>query len=1203
MGLNGSPAFFQQAMNRVFEGLIGDKMIVYLDDLLCASSTWEEHVELLKEVFRRLKKAGLKLHPSKCRFGTPSVKFLGHVLCSDGIKKDADKTRALREHPIPCDVKSTQSALGIFGYYRKFVRDYARIAAPLYALTQKGVVFEWTPACQHSFETLVNLLCEDVTLAFPDFVAAATDPNRRLTIQCDASRDGLGAVLCQRDEENRMRPIYFISRLTSEAEKKYEGITVLEAAAVRFAVKKWAAYIIGLPTVVETDHIALVSMFTKDKECGNARVDKWAMEIKSRFDLHFVYKAGKTHVVADGLSRSVAKHASVSVITRSAARLLKSVQEESEEDAEHESELDNFVLEIPLSSADTPEKTRLPSVTSLPSDWDSLVAHEFKEVIHFLSPTSSRAEKILTPLALEASSFALVKGRLYKIDDTHGGKPFLRLVVPSKYRKSLFDERHSGKYGAHACGSKILAQLKVSFWWPKICADCERWARACVVCAHTRRSRKNVPPLMPIVTSRPWELLCMDILQLPKATTGEKYALVVIDHFTRFGMAFPMHDKTAELTARTLVERVFLTFGPSERIHHDKGTELLNKVMLAVVETFRMGQTTTAGYNPRCNGSCEKLNQQIIRMLSRTTVIPQEWPERISYALYVYNCTRQESTGYPPFELLFGRSARMPSEISADLIPGKYAGDIDDYRMIFAQNMSQAIEYARLKATKASERSKLSYDAAHKSLAGKYKAGDRVMVQEPAGQQVADHKLSWKYSGPYRVVKVEKNNAYLAPYGKPGAEDLEVPLDRLVKVPDEVPEVPFSKRPDRSKYIDLSAIVISLQPLKSEFSALTTGKLVFDVPIADKNWTSAAREVVIIAQKSGMGLGIYDECKGDCGTGCMGVTLADIAPDGLASEGAFGLRLVPTLAHQVAVSRAAQVIDGMELGSFCEKMLTLPAEDVDRALSCVRMELPATTPQLLAEQTRLRKEKCATTRAALELSGTRPLICITTEPDDPKPYTSLQLRDGIIGECAAGTNALGEAWEHARNDKGKPLLNDPFIIICSAGEKEAFEKSHISVITVDNMLQAVAFARQNCFGGACMAVFVTLPIVNETLLAQMVRFCKAMDAHPHVTVCFLPPPPIRTVHYGEVVAYLLREGGELYRITSDGGSTLQVGRYGTVADKGYVSNGVWTREGWQLLKVHVIHAAGWLCFQERRRNASSAPLRQMGKLELRGQNE
>ncbi|KAH7729784.1 hypothetical protein AAVH_02258 [Aphelenchoides avenae] len=381
--------------------------------------------------------------------------------------------------------------------------------------------------------------------------------------------------------------------------------------------------------------------------------------------------------------------------------------------------------------------------------------------------------------------------------------------------------------------------------------------------------------------------------------------------------------------------------------------------------------------------------------------------------------------------------------------------------------------------------------------------------------------------------------------------------------------------------------------------ALTTGSFAFNVPIGDKQWTSASREVVIIGQKSGMGLGIFDECNGACSADCVGVTLADIAPDGLSKEPTVvGQRIVPTFAHQIAISRAAQVIDGMELGSFCEKVLKLPAEDVDRALGSIHFKLPAPTTQLLAAQARLRKEKCATTRAALELSGTRPLICITTEQDDPKPYTSLQLHDGSIGDYAPGTNALGEAWEQARNNNGKPLLNDPFIIICNASEKEAFDKTHLAITTVDNMLQATSFAREHCFGGACMAVFVTLPIVNETLLAQMIRFRKAMEIHAHVTVCFLPPPPTRTVHYGEVASFLLKEGGGFYRISSDGGSALQLGRYGTGTDKRYVANGGWTRDGWQLVKVHAIHVAGWLCFQERVRKTSSAPLRQMGKLEM-----
>ncbi|KAH7711558.1 hypothetical protein AAVH_21131, partial [Aphelenchoides avenae] len=168
-----------------------------------------------------------------------------------------------------------------------------------------------------------------------------------------------------------------------------------------------------------------------------------------------------------------------------------------------------------------------------------------------------------------------------------------------------------------------------------------------------------------------------------------------------------------------------------------------------------------------------------------------------------------------------------------------------------------------------------------------------------------------------------------------------------------------------------------------------------------------------------------------------GVTLADIAPGGLASEGTFGQRMISTFAHQIAVGRAAQDIDGMELGSFCEKMLRLPAEDVDRALDSISLKLPPATPQL----------------------------------------------------------ALGEAWQQARND-------------ASSGR-----------------------------------------VRSEALLAQMIRFRKAMEAYPHVSVCFMPPPPTRTVRYGEVAPYLLKEGGGLYQIAPDGGSALQLGRYGTGTDK------------------------------------------------------
>lgn len=140
-------------------------------------------------------------------------------------------------------------------------------------------------------------------LEFPDFEAAEKDPNRPLLIQTDASGAGVSAILSQKDQEGRVRPIYFASRTLADAEKRY-STTELEALALKFAVEKFASYIIGFKVRVETDHSALVQMFKNPKECKNSRVDKWAMSINSRFNLEIVHKPGASNANADALSRS-----------------------------------------------------------------------------------------------------------------------------------------------------------------------------------------------------------------------------------------------------------------------------------------------------------------------------------------------------------------------------------------------------------------------------------------------------------------------------------------------------------------------------------------------------------------------------------------------------------------------------------------------------------------------------------------------------------------------------------------------------------------------------------------------------------------------------------------------------------------------------------------------------------------------------------
>jgi hypothetical protein len=305
-GLCNAVSTFQRFIERVLRGLIGSFVHVYLDDILVFSESWSEHLSHLKTVFERLRQAGVKLKPSKCHLAEKEIAYLGHKLDSHGVRKDESKVSSVRNYPRPMNAIELRRFLGLVGYYRKFIPRFAMIARPLHALLSHTTSYVWTVECQSSFNELIRVICEDVTLQYPDFHAAKTDPTRAFVIQTDASREGIAGVLGQLDGKNKIRPISFVSRTCSKTESEYPT-TELEALAVVFAVKKFSHYIIGIRTIVETDHSALVQMFTKKSACGNARVNKWAMDIASTYDLEFRHKAGKSNASADALSRAHAK--------------------------------------------------------------------------------------------------------------------------------------------------------------------------------------------------------------------------------------------------------------------------------------------------------------------------------------------------------------------------------------------------------------------------------------------------------------------------------------------------------------------------------------------------------------------------------------------------------------------------------------------------------------------------------------------------------------------------------------------------------------------------------------------------------------------------------------------------------------------------------------------------------------------------------
>ena len=236
-GLCNAPATLQRLMQRVLSGLEYKCCFVYLDDVLVASKTFQDHLAHLKEVFSRLRSAQLRLKPKKCDLLRDQVHFLGYIVSAAGIEPDPAKTDKIDEFSTLKDATSVRCFLGSASYYRRFVPNFSVIAAPLSKLTKKNAQFEWSKDCEVSFKRLKHALMTAPVLAYPRF-----GPGNTFILETDASTLGLGAAQPQQD--GSIHPVAYASRSLDKHEKNY-GISELETLGLVWAVRYYRPFLLG----------------------------------------------------------------------------------------------------------------------------------------------------------------------------------------------------------------------------------------------------------------------------------------------------------------------------------------------------------------------------------------------------------------------------------------------------------------------------------------------------------------------------------------------------------------------------------------------------------------------------------------------------------------------------------------------------------------------------------------------------------------------------------------------------------------------------------------------------------------------------------------------------------------------------------------------------------------------------------------------
>ncbi|CAB5212107.1 unnamed protein product [Rhizophagus irregularis] len=291
-GLKNAPGTFQRLMDEILEEYVGEFVTVYLDDIMIYSRNFEEHLEHVNKVLNKLRKSNMIAKLKKCQFGLRNINFLGHIVGKDGLRPDEKKVEKIKGIKRPETVTEVRSFLGLCSYYRRFIKDFSKIAKPLHNLTKKDEKFEWKKEQQEAFDILRTKLTENPILVYPDF-------DKEFILITDGSKMGLGAVLAQMNEENKEAVIAYASRSTVGAEKNYPP-TELECLAVFWGIKHFQKYLVGRKFIVITDHAALKGLTDGKEQTG--RRARWVMKLQ-QFDFKVVHRSGKKIKNADALSR------------------------------------------------------------------------------------------------------------------------------------------------------------------------------------------------------------------------------------------------------------------------------------------------------------------------------------------------------------------------------------------------------------------------------------------------------------------------------------------------------------------------------------------------------------------------------------------------------------------------------------------------------------------------------------------------------------------------------------------------------------------------------------------------------------------------------------------------------------------------------------------------------------------------------------
>src|SRR6201996_7962176 len=612
-GLTNSPATFQAMMNHIYRNTIikhealGTIIRVYMDDIAIVTKTplLAAHTNAVRDILHVAKEQSLYFKLSKCTFHATSIDSLGVILEKGVTRMDLVKVAGIQTWPTPKSVREVRSFHGFCNFYRPFIAGFAKIALPLNKLTKKDTPFVWTPECQKAFETLKHRVTSEPVLAHPDLT-------KQFELEVDASGYAVGAVLLQRQVDNKRHPIGYYSATLTSAERNYD-IYDLELLAIVKALRNWRPFLAGSPHKVKifSDHMNL--QYWRDPRKISRRVAREVLEL-ANYDYEIHHLKGKSNGRADALSR-------------------RPDYDQGERDNENITVL--------------PKRVWAQQTSAGTEGQDEDTIRRWIDP-HHLKQIGGRWEKA---------------GRKVITGD-------------EEERRRLVRNHHDPPAYGHPGIQKTADLVQRHYWWPTLKKDVVQFVKGCGECqqnkVNTRPEKAALSPIFPKPDAKPFEVIALDfITKLPKSHHYNSI-LTITDHdCTKASLFIPCREEiTAEEVTHLFIAKVFKNYGLPSKVISDQDPRFTSKFMRELCQILGIQQDISTAYHPRTDGQSERTNQWVETYLRFFVNYQQDdWAQYLPLAEFAHNNWKNTTTGESPFYLLMGSHPRADWEDADSPMP------------------------------------------------------------------------------------------------------------------------------------------------------------------------------------------------------------------------------------------------------------------------------------------------------------------------------------------------------------------------------------------------------------------------------------------------------------------------------------------------------------------------------------------------------